>query len=467
MNVQIPTESSHSYCLVLAVVTILVAIGCTEDTVGGDFEFTNDAGPDVAPADEGPPCWPMRRGSPARNSTTPCRPVANELEQMRQIPGLEPAYMGFVRVDGSGTLYALGEDDSQRDQSLYKYEPGADSAEVIQEFDDGWTPIGPQPGDMALDHKGRIWLVEYRGTFSNPSAHRLAAYNPDGSLDLSKEIDIPGSLSGNGLRFHAFGDSIQARLWIGRRRTIWNIEDDEIQKSGEIDRVSGYTCSDGERLFHLEIILDMGSQPPPSIVVRDRDAPSTVLEKIAVEELGWGSDPFNIPGDETNCTVANEHLFFVTRDTGQPSPQSVCVAPLDELDQVSCHTAQAEAHAPVPAGQYGVLFPPGTLYDPEDGDGYSGVDGTLLPEFTVSGIGRNSTVFEAPGQDIVGVTADLETLVAAHTGVDAIGPEAFDVSELNLQDVQWVLPAPGRVYIVDIESDGDDFNRRVFEVTSD
>jgi hypothetical protein len=114
-----------------------------------------------------------------------------------------------------------------------------------------------------------------------------------------------------------------------------------------------------------------------------------------------------------------------------------------------------------------VLFPPGTLYDPEDGDGYSGVGGTVLPEFTVSGIGRNSTVFEAPGQDIVGVTADLETLVAAHTGVDAIGPEAFDVSELNLQDVQWVLPAPGRVYIVDIESDGDDFNRRVFEVTSD
>jgi hypothetical protein len=51
---------------------------------------------------------------------------------------------------------------------------------------------------------------------------------------------------------------------------------------------------------------------------------------------------------------------------------------------------------------------------------------------------------------------------------DAVGHEQVDISGLNVQDVQWwVLPDPGRAYIVDIESGGDEFNRRVFEVTSD
>jgi hypothetical protein len=90
------------------------------------------------------------------------------------------------------------------------------------------------------------------------------------------------------------------------------------------------------------------------------------------------------------------------------------------------------------------MYPPGTLYDPEPDNGYRSVEGTVLPTFAVSGIGRDSTVFVAPGQNFYGVTSDLEALYAGHTGLDAVGPEH-----------------------VDIESNGDDFNRRVFEVTSD
>jgi hypothetical protein len=78
--------------ILVAVGSILFAVGCTEDTVGGDFEFTEDAGQDAKPTDEGPPCWPMRRGSPARNSSTTCPWLPFRPESARQIPGLQPAY---------------------------------------------------------------------------------------------------------------------------------------------------------------------------------------------------------------------------------------------------------------------------------------------------------------------------------------------------------------------------------------
>lgn len=65
--------------------------------------------------------------------------------------------------------------------------------------------------------------------------------------------------------------------------------------------------------------------------------------------------------------------------------------------------AQMDAFVPVPAGQYGVLYPPGTLYDTEGSGGpesYSGVEGTVIRELAVSGIGRNGTVFEAPRRPV-------------------------------------------------------------------
>jgi len=458
--------------ILMSVATILLAVGCTEDTVGGDFEFTEDAGQDAKPADEGPPCWPMRRGSPARNSSTTCPWLPFQPESARQIPGMEPAYMGLVRVDGSGTLYGLGENETETDKSLYKYEPGADSAEVIQEFDDGWTPVTPTPGDMALDHKGRVWLVEYRGSHSNQTAHRLAGYNPDGSLAVSHQIDVPGTLTGQtSLRFHLLENDLRARLWNASFRTVWSIDGTDIEKLGELDRVSGHMCTDGERLFHWEVILDRGSQPPPNLVVRDDVSPTSVVTKIPLAELQEEGGPFTgIPGEETSCTVANGHLFLLPREARQSDPEWACVAPLDDLDAVDCQRSGPPRFTPLPAGQYGVFYPPGTLQDLEQYDSpesYSSLEGTVFAEAAVSDTGRYSTAFSAPSGWIWGVTADFQTLYGAPTGVDFVGPESFDLSNLELQDVRMVLPGGDRVYIVDIESDGDDFNRRVFEVTSD
>jgi hypothetical protein len=454
-------------------VTVCVGIifnaGCTEDTVGDDFEFTEDAGQDAKPAEEGPPCWPMRRGTPARNSTSVCPWLDPQLESARQIPDLEPTYIGFVRVDGSGTLYALGVDDSQTDYTLYKYEPDAASAEIIQEFHNGWTPVGPQPGDMALGHRGRVWLVEYRGSRSDQTAHRLAAYNPDGSLHRTVDIEVPGTLTGGrALRFHLLERDLRARLWNFSRRTIWSIDGDEVRKLGELNDVSGYMCTDGERLFHWEVILDMGSQPPPHLVVRDDVAPTSTVRKIPLDDLqDMAGSPPVISGEDTSCTVASGHVFLLPNESGQTEPNWACVAPLEDLEAVECHRSGAETFVPLPAGQHGVFYPPGTLQNPENSGApgsYRRVDGTVLSELAVSGVGRNSTAFASPRGWIWGVTADLQSLYGAPTGVDAEGPVTFDVSNLDLQDVQWVLPGGDRVYIVDIDSDGDGFNRRVFEV---
>jgi hypothetical protein len=459
---------------------LILAGGCTEDTVGNGFGPSEDVGPnendavgnaDTSPDAEGPLCWPTRRGSPAANGTTSCTPDANRLAQVRQIPGIEPAYLGFARVDASGTLYALTENEMESDSSLYKYEPGAESAEIIQEFNGAWLPVGPRPGDMGLDPQGRIWLAEYRGDFSDPSGLRLAGYTADGSLYHSKKLDFSGSLEGNPLRFHLYEESLQAHLRFAiSQRKVWKIAGRKVSELASLDQTLGNVCSNGGRNFHLGLVFDTSPQIKPEMVIRDRRDPSKVLQKVPLDgfEFGGGG-PLSASGEKPRCAVVDDQLIFASGRGSQDSSRSICIAPLSNLNKVSCHSTPMESFSPLSVGHYGILYPPNIRFDPENAQSsksYEGLEETRLRELIVSSRGTD-TVFRTQGQWIYGVTPNLETLYAANTGRDEARPAEIDISSLGLQDVQFVLPAPNRVYIVDFQSDGDSFNLPVYEVTAE
>ena len=117
-------------------------------------------------------------------------------------PGLRPRRLELVDGEVWYVDYAMGR--------LGVYRPGEGSRPGTDDDSHATWPLpgGPtaQPYAMAVDHAGRIWLVE-----TGPAPIRLIGVDPDG-MDFFSVTEIP---SGGGAIRHMFFDASQHELWFG------------------------------------------------------------------------------------------------------------------------------------------------------------------------------------------------------------------------------------------------------------